>query len=310
MSNSSYDIIVIGAGAAGLTAAMIAARNGMKTVVLEQLGPGGQVLNAKHIENFPGLKDGIQGIEYGFLLQDHAEANGAEIRIAQVIGLKPENGRHILSTGEGEFTSKAVIIASGSTLRPLGVPGEKELNGRGVSYCATCDGSFFSNQVVGIVGGGDSALDEALTLTEFASEIHLFHRRDSFRGQKILQDRVLAESKIKIFWNTVIEQVIGDEMVTGIITRDVITSEVSERNVSGLFIYVGLEPNTAPLKEILHLDDSGHIVTDIWMRTNVEGIYASGDVRQNSASQLITSAGDGATAAIAATNYIQSKDWS
>jgi thioredoxin reductase (NADPH) len=310
MSNSSYDITVIGAGAAGLTAAMIAARNGMKTVVLEQLGPGGQVLNAEHIENFPGLKDGIQGIDYGFLLQDHAESSGAEIRIAQVFGLKSENGQHILSTGEGEFRSKVVIIASGSTLRSLGIPGEKKLNGRGVSYCATCDGAFFNDQVVGIVGGGDSALDEAITLTQFASKVYLFHRRDSFRGQKTLQDRVLAESKIKIFWNTVVDEVIGNEIVTSIMTRDLITSEILEMNLSGLFIYVGLKPNTAFLKDTLHLDDSSHIVTDIWMRTNVEGIYASGDVRQNSASQLITSAGDGATAAIAATNYIQGKSWS
>ena len=309
MSNNDYDIAVIGAGTAGLTAALFAARHGMKTVVLERLASGGQVLNAERIENFPGLKDGIMGIEYGVLLQEHAEANGAEMRMAQVSGLRQEDTYRVLTTSEDEIRSKAVIVAAGSTLRRLGIPGEGELEGRGVSYCATCDGAFFTDQVVAVVGGGDSALDEAETLVQFASEVNIFHRRDSLRGQQMLQDRVLAEPKVKMLWNSTVERVLGSDMVTGVGTRDVVTGETSQVDLSGLFIYVGLEPNTTFLKDILPLDGAGHIPTDIWMATDVPGIYASGDIRQHSASQLVTAAGDGATAAIAAFHYIQGRDW-
>ena len=309
MADNSYDIAVIGAGTAGLTAALLATRYGMKTIVLERLASGGQVLNAERIENFPGLKDGIMGIEYGILLQEHAEENGAEMQMAQVSNLRLEDPYRVLITSEDEIRSKAVIVAAGSTLRRLGVPGEKELDGRGVSYCATCDGAFFTDQVVAVVGGGDSALDEAETLVQFASEVNIIHRRNSLRGQQTLQDRVLSESKVKMLWNATVEKVLGTEMVTGVGTRDVVTGETSQVDLSGLFIYVGLEPNTMFLKDILPLDRAGHIPTDIWMATDVPGIYAAGDIRQHSASQLITAAGDGATAAIAAFRYIQGRDW-
>ena len=254
MADNSYDIAVIGAGTAGLTAALLATRYGMKTIVLERLASGGQVLNAERIENFPGLKDGIMGIEYGILLQEHAEENGAEMQMAQVSNLRLEDPYRVLITSEDEIRSKAVIVAAGSTLRRLGVPGEKELDGRGVSYCATCDGAFFTDQVVAVVGGGDSALDEAETLVQFASEVNIIHRRNSLRGQQMLQDRVLSESKVKMLWNATVEKVLGTEMVTGVGTRDVVTGETSQVDLSGLFIYVGLEPNTMFLKDILPLD--------------------------------------------------------
>ena len=303
------DIAVIGAGTAGLTAALFAARYGMKTIVLEQMAPGGQVINAEHIENFPGLKDGIVGFEYGLLLQEQAEASGAQMQMSEVSGVRLDDPFRVVATSDGDLRARAMIVTAGSTLRRLGVPGENELNGRGVSYCATCDGAFFSDQVVGVVGGGDSALDEAMTLTQFASEILILHRRDSLRGQQLLQDRVLSEPKVKVLWNTEVERVLGEDEVVGVSTRDVVTGETSQVDLSGLFVYVGLEPSTPFLSDLLPLDNAGHIPTDMWMATDVPGVYAAGDIRQHSAAQLITAAGDGATAAIAATRYIQGRDW-
>lgn len=308
-SINDCDIAVIGAGAAGLTAALFAARHGMKTVVLEQMASGGQVINAEHIENFPGIKDGVIGFEYGLLLQEQAEASGAQMQMSGVSGVRLEDSFRIVSTYEGDLRARAVIVAAGSTLRTLGVLGEKELNGKGVSYCATCDGAFFSNEVVGVVGGGDSALDEAMTLTKFASQVLILHRRDSLMGQQLLQDRVMSDPKISILANTEVEKVLGEDQVIGVSTRDVVTGETSQVELSGLFVYVGLEPNTEFLKDLLPLDNAGHIPTDIWMATAIPGVYAAGDIRQHSAAQLITAAGDGATAAIAAVRYIQDQDW-
>ena len=307
--SGQYDIAIIGAGTAGLTAGLFAARYGMRTVVMEQMGSGGQVLNAEHIENFPGLTSGISGFEFGQLLQEQAEAASATFEIEEATGLRLEEPFRVLSTYDGEYRVKAVIVAAGSTLRRLGVSGEEPFHGRGVSYCATCDGAFFADQVVAVAGGGDSALDEAETLTKFASEVILFHRRDSLRAQQVLQDRVLSHDKVRVLWNTVVEEVLGNGEVSGVRTRDVVTGETSQVDLSGLFIYVGLEPNTRFLQDLLLMDNAGHIPTDPWMATEVPGVYAAGDIRQHSAAQLITAAGDGATAAIAAFRYIQGRSW-
>ena len=307
--SGEYDIAIIGAGTAGLTAGSFAARYGMRTVVLESLMSCGQVMNAERIENFPGLKDTISGFEYAQLLQEQAEAAGATYELAEATGLRLEEPFRVVSTYNGEYQAKAVIVAAGSALRRLGVPGEEELHGRGVSYCATCDSAFFANQVVAVAGGGDSALDEAETLTKFASEVILFHRRDSLRAQQVLQDRVLSHDKVRVLWNTVVEEVLGNGEVSGVRTRDAVTGESSQVDLSGLFIYVGLEPNTLFLQGLLPLDNAGHIPTDPWMATGVPGVYAAGDIRQHSAAQLITAAGDGATAAIAAFRYIQGRSW-
>lgn len=307
--SGQYDIAIIGAGTAGMTAGLFTARYGLRTVILEQMGSGGQVLNAERIENFPGLTSGISGFEYGQLLQEQAEAVGATFELADVTGLRLEEPLRVLSTYDGEYQTKVVIVAAGSTLRRLGISGEEAFHGRGVSYCATCDGAFFADQVVAVVGGGDSALDEVETLTKFASEVILFHRRDSLRAQQALQDRVLSHNKVRVLWNTVVEEVLGNREVSGVRTLDTVTGETSQVDLSGLFIYVGLEPNTRFLQGLLSLDDAGHIPTDPWMATEVPGVYAAGDIRQHSAAQLVTAAGDGATAAIGAFRYIQGRSW-
>ena len=304
-----YDVVVIGAGSAGSTAAIFAARYGYSTLLLDKLTGGGQILNAEKIENYPGFPDGTSGFELGPSMMEQAMNAGAEISMAEATGLRLEDPYRVVVTTEGEHTAKAVIIAGGSSLRELGIPGEKELIGKGVSHCATCDGPFFQEQVVGVVGGGDSAMDESLTLAEYASQVVLFHRRDALSAQLVLQDRLLSNPKIEVRWNTMVDEVVGQDGVTGVKVRDIVTEETSEVNLSGLFVYIGLDPNTAYLKDMLALDNAGHIETDIWMKTKVGGIFAAGDIRQNSASQVVTAAGDGATAAIAAHRYISGREW-
>ena len=305
MDETIYDIIIIGGGAAGLTAGIYACRAGLRTLMLERLMPGGQVINAESIENYPGFPDGISGAEIGPLMQQQAMSVGLEIQLGEVDELRQEGDGWRVSAWGSEYTSQSVIIAGGSTLRKLGVPGEEELYGSGVSYCATCDGGFFMNQTVGVVGGGDSALDEALVLTEYASKVILFHRGDAFTGEKILQERVAAHQKIEVRWNTTVSEIIGDGQVEGVAIRDELSGETSRVDLSGVFIYIGLDPNTEYLQDVLPLDNAGHIPTDIWMNTPARGVFAAGDIRQNSAAQLVSAAGDGATAAIAARRYVE-----
>lgn len=309
MAEPDYDLVIVGGGAAGLTAGIYACRSGLSTVLLERMMSGGQVVNAERIENFPGIPDGISGADFGPLLQGQAERDGLEIRLSEVTELERGDGRWSVRTYDGDVSARAVIIAGGSTLRRLGVPGEAELHGAGVSYCATCDGAFFAGQVVGVVGGGDSALDEALVLAEVADRVIIIHRRDALRGQKVLQARVLSKPNVEVMWNTTVEAILGDGQVAGVSTRDVATGETSRVELSGVFIYVGLEPNTGYLGELLPLDAGGHVPTDIWMRTSLPGLLAAGDIRQHSASQLVSAAGDGATAAIAAQRYLESGSW-
>ncbi|MCH7981542.1 MAG: FAD-dependent oxidoreductase, partial [Proteobacteria bacterium] len=259
-------VVIIGGGAAGLTAGLYASRAGLKATLLERLMSGGQVVNAEKIENFPGFPDGILGAEFGPLLQDQATKYGLEIQLSEVMKLRQQDPYWLVEAYDGEILAKAVIIAGGSTLRTLGVTGEKDLHGAGVSYCATCDGGFFIDQVVGVVGGGDSALDEAMVLTEFASKVIVFHRRDRLRGQKVLQDRALSNPKIEFRWNTTVDAILGEGEVEGVSITDVTSGETSRVDLSGVFIYVGLEPNSQYLSEVLPLDNAGHVPTDTWMR--------------------------------------------
>lgn len=309
MADKEYEVVVVGGGAAGMTAGLYASRAGLKTVLLERMMPGGQIVNAEKIENLPGFPDGIPGHELGPLLMEQATRYGLEIELSEVTGLETQGKSWTVNTYEGDIDAGAVIVAGGSTLRKLGVPGEEALVGAGVSYCATCDGAFFQDETVGVVGGGDSALDEALVLTEFASRVVVFHRRDEFRGQKILQDRVLTHPKVEVRWNTVVDTILGDQLVEGVGVTDVGSGEPSRVDLSGVFIYVGLEPNSSYLDGVLSLDNAGHVPTDIWMRTTVPGLLAAGDIRQSSAAQLASATGDGATAAIAAQRYIATGHW-
>ena len=309
MDNRERDVVIVGGGAAGFTAGLYASRAGLDTLLLEHMMPGGQIVNAEKIENLPGFPDGVAGAEVGALLQDQATRFGLDVELSEVTGLEPGKRLWTVRTYDGEITARAVIVAAGSTLGKLGVSGENELHGAGVSYCATCDGGFFTGETVGVGGGGDSALDEALVLAEFASSVIIFHRRERFRGQKVLQDRVLSHPKIEVRWRTAVDAILGDGLVTGVSITEVTSGETSRVDLSGIFIYVGLEPNSNFLSDLLALDGAGHVPTDIWMRTPLPGLLAAGDIRQNSAAQLVTAAGDGATAAIAAQRYIDGLGW-
>ena len=309
MTDETLDVVIVGGGAAGLTAGLYACRAGLRTVLLERMMTGGQVINAEKIENFPGFPEGISGAELGPLLQDQASQHGLEIRLSEVTGISQRDRLWAVDTYDGELLSKTVIIAGGSTLKKLGVPGEEELHGAGVSYCAACDGAFFMDQVVGVVGGGDSALDEAMVLTEFASKVVMFERSDRFTGQKVLQDRVVSSPKVEVRWNTSVDAVLGEGQVDGVSVTDLTSGETSRVDLSGVFVYVGLEPNSQYLDDLLQLDNAGHVPTDIWMRTPLPGLLVAGDIRQSSARQLVSAAGDGASAAIAAQRYIESREY-
>ena len=302
---ANYDVIIIGSGLAGLTAGLFSARHGLATLVMESNIPGGHLISIEKIEDFPGFPDGIAGYDLCPTVQRQAGDQGAEFQRAEVSSLEAQDRFWSVVTDEERHRAKAVIVATGSTLKNLGVPGEEKLMGRGVSHCASCDGPLYNGQTVGVVGGGDSALQEALTLTNYAERVLVFHHGESFSAQHTYLQRVLDNSKITPHYRTVIEEVLGDEVVTGVRVRGLNSGEISQVELAGIFVYVGLQPNTALLKNLIQLSDAGHVPTDTWMKTARAGLYAIGDIRQDSAAQAITSAGDGATAAIATYRYIK-----
>ena len=304
-----YDLIIVGGGAAGLTAALFSARHGLRTAVLERSMPANQIINAERIENFPGFPQGLSGAELGPMMEEQAGQAGAELHLQEATGLALDDPYRIVLSGEGRYRTKALVVAAGSNLKTAGIPGEKEFFGKGVSHCATCDGPMFTGEAVGVVGGGDSAADEALTLTEYADRVLLFHRRDRLRAQRAIQEQLLAHPKIDVVFNTEVESIDGEDSVSGVRVRNVITNLHDRVKLSGVFVYVGLEPNSELVRGIIRTDNAGHIPVNLWMETEVPGIYAAGDIRQNSAAQLATSAGDGATAAIAAYRYILGRQW-
>ena len=307
---TDYDVLVIGAGLAGLTAAMYAARYGLSVGVIERMMGGASIINVEKIENYPGLPDGIMGADLAAAAQEQAMNAGAQFIMAETSAIAAQDGQRIVQTDAGEYRAQALIIAAGSTLRTLGVPGEDEFAGRGVSQCATCDGPLYAGETVGVAGGGDSAADEALVLTQYAEKVLLFHRRDTLRAQKALADQVLNHPKIEIIWNTVIDEILGETAVTGVRATTLppanpTANQQTEYQLSGLFVYIGLTPNAGSIAQgLLETDPAGHIPVNLSMETAIPGIYAIGDIRQHSSSQLISAAGDGATAAIAAHRYI------
>ena len=309
MSHSTYDAVIVGGGVAGLTAAIHAGRSGLRCLIVERMMPGGQIFNATHIENMPGIVGPVSGVELSERLQDQAVQAGAEITLSEVTGLEPDGPRWLVRKYDGDVSAKTVIIAAGSSFKRLGIDREDELYGSGISNCASCDGPLFTDQVVGVVGSGDSALDEALALTEFASKVIIFHRDVEFDGQAVLQQRVQADPKIELHPNTEVTALLGDAMLEGVTTRHTESAETTQVDLAGLFIFVGLEPNTGFLDGIVPLDTAGHVKTDIWMRTPTKGLFAVGDIRQKSAALLASSAGDGATAAVSANRYIDTGHW-
>jgi thioredoxin reductase (NADPH) len=302
----THQLIIVGGGPAGLSAGLYASRSRLDTLLIEKAGLGGQILNAEMVENYPGFPHGISGSELGALIAQQATKYGLPTAFAEVQGIEIRGGEKILSTSEGQFKAKAVIIAGGSEYSKLGVPGEEEFTGKGVSYCAMCDGAFFREQVVAVVGGGNVALNDALFLTRFASKVIVIHRRDQLRATKILQDRAFANPKIKFLWDTVVESIIGDKLVREIRLRNVKTGKSSSAEVSGVFAAVGLRPNTGYLKGLLTLDEGGFISVNAQMETEVPGLFAAGDIRAGSIRQVVSAAGDGATAAVAAERFLSS----
>jgi thioredoxin reductase (NADPH) len=300
----SYDVVVVGGGAAGYTAAMFTARDGWRTLVLERFASGGQVLNCEHIENYPGFPDGVAGYTLGPAMQQQANNAGAEVQMSEATGLRLEGGEKVLDTDAGPVRARALIVASA-----LGVPGEEAFVGKGISHCASCDGSFFMEQPVAVVGGGDAAVDEATHLTQYASAVTVIHRRDTLRAARALQQRARANPKIRFRWNAAVRAIEGDDAVRRLLVEDLATGETTPMPVSGVFIYAGLTPNTEWLGGLVPLAPGGQVVTDLEMRTPVSGVLAAGDVRASSARLLVASAGDGATAARAAARYLSTGTW-
>ena len=299
-----YDTIIIGAGPAGMTAALYAARSNLKVALLERGIPGGQMNNTADIENYPGYAN-ISGPELAEKMFEPLENLGVEHLFGLVEKIEDRGGFKEIITEDERFEAKTVIIASGANHRHLGVPGEEDYNSRGVSYCAVCDGAFFRDEDLLVVGGGDSAVEEAIFLTRFAKSVTIVHRRDELRAQKVLQDRAFANEKIRFVWDSVVKSIHGDERkVTGVTFKNVKTGELSQAEFGGIFIYVGLDPVSEFATDLGITDEAGWILTDHQMKTSVAGIYAVGDVRQKDLRQITTAVGDGAIASQEAYKYL------
>ena len=299
-----YDTIIIGAGPAGMTAALYAARSNLKVALLERGIPGGQMNNTADIENYPGYAN-ISGPELAEKMFEPLENLGVEHLFGLVEKIEDQGDFKEIITEDERFEAKTVIIASGANHRHLGVPGEEYYNSRGVSYCAVCDGAFFRDEDLLVVGGGDSAVEEAIFLTRFAKSVTIVHRRDELRAQKVLQDRAFANEKIRFVWDSVVESIHGDERkVTGVTFKNVKTGELSQAEFGGIFIYVGLDPVSEFAADLGITDEAGWILTDHQMKTSVAGIYAVGDVRQKDLRQITTAVGDGAIASQEAYKYL------
>jgi thioredoxin reductase (NADPH) len=302
-----YDVVIIGGGPAGLTAGLYASRARLKGLLLEGMMVGGQMVTTDIIENYPGFSQ-ITGAELSALMDEQAKRFGLRVETGEVIGLEVIGDQKLAKTAGGEYRGQAVIICTGAEYRKLGIPGEGEFTGRGVSYCATCDGAFFQDGKIVVVGGGDSALTEALFLTKFAKEITIIHRRDALRATKIYQERAFASPKIDFLWNSVVEEIKGNQTVESVLVKNVKSGEITEVPTEGVFMFIGIEPKTAFLKGVVALDESGYIIADENnLETSVEGIFAAGDARKKLLRQVATAVGDGATAAFAAEKYLEER---
>ena len=300
-----YDVAIIGGGPGGLTAGLYVARGKLKSVLLERGIAGGQIVNAERVENYPGFPEGISGMELGERMLEQASRYGLNIVYAEATGVELKGKIKVVNTSRESFITKSIIIAAGSEHRKLGVPGEKELLGKGISYCATCDAPFFREQRVAVVGGGDVALTDALFLSRFASRVIIIHRRRELRATAILQERASAERNIEFLWDTVVEAVEGNTQVQQLQLRRVDTKEKSTLAVDGVFVAIGLEPNTHFLEGKIPLSPTNQVIVNGLMETEIPGVLAVGDVRQDSPRQAIAAAGDGASAAVSVVRYLR-----
>lgn len=302
-----YEVIILGGGPAGLTAGLYTSRARLLTLLVESGLYGGQMTTTEMIENYPGFPQGVTGEELSRLMEDQARRFGMGTVKQEVVRVTLEGNLKRVHTSEASYLCEALIVCTGTEYRKLGAPGEKEFAGKGVSYCATCDGAFFQDASIVVVGGGDSALTEALFLTKFVKDLTIIHRRDALRATKIYQERALANPKIKFVWNSVLDEVKGDQVVRSVVVKNVKTGERSELPVEGVFLFVGLTPRTEFLKGVVTLDEAGYVITDENCETSVKGIFAAGDCRKKLLRQVATSVGDGATAAFAAEKYLDEK---
>ena len=303
---TKYEVFIIGGGPAGLTAGLYASRAGLKTLLVERGMFGGQIVNAQRVDNYPGFPEGIPGFELASLMYQQATKYGLETISAEVTGIKLGHTHRVLVTNDS-FEAEAVIIAAGSEHRKLGVAGEENFLGHGVSYCATCDGFLFRDLDVAVVGGGDTAITDGLELSQHAGRVYVIHRRDQLRAGHILQQQAFTQPKLNFIWNSVVEEITGENMVKEIKLRNVKTGETSTLPVAGVFVAVGLKPNSQCFANVVKLEETGHIITDELMATSAPGIFAIGDIRRNSVRQVTSAVGDGATAAISAFRHLRQR---
>ena len=299
-----YDVAIIGGGPAGLSAAIYAARGGLKTVVFEKGLIGGQIVLTADLENYPGFEENMSGFDLIDKMKKQADKFNAHFIEENVTAVGLEGFCKIVETGNNTYRVKSVIIATGAHPRKLAVPGEERLTGRGVSYCATCDGALYRDKIVAVVGGGDSAIEEALFLTRFTKKVYIIHRRDELRAVKIVQERALKNPKIEIVWDSIVQEILGEKFVESLLLYNKKTKETTALNVNGVFIYVGIIPNNVLVESRVNLDRQGFIKTDITMHTKIPGIYAAGDIVHKVLRQVVTAASDGATAAFSAEKWI------
>lgn len=300
-----YDVTIIGGGPAGLAAGIYASRAALKTLLIEKGMPGGLAASTDSIENYPGFAEGISGPELMMQMDAQARRFGLEVISENVEGIKPMEDHFVINTEDIEINTKTIILATGAQPRKLKIAGEEEYTGRGVSWCATCDGAFFKDKVVAVVGGGDAAVEEAIYLTKFATKVHIIHRRDELRATKILQERAKENGKIEFQWNSVVEKIAGDTTVKEITLKNVQNGQTEDLKVDGIFIYVGTKPVSEIVSKLIDLDERGYIITDEDMHTSRPGIFAAGDIRQKTLRQVVTAVADGAIAAVSAEKYIE-----
>lgn len=306
-----YDVAILGGGPAGLSAAIYASRARLSTILIEKNYPGGQVAMCEKIENYPGYASSSSGYELAVSMKEQAEKFGAEIKIVEVVELDLDAEEKVLHTSNGEqIRARTVILSLGASPRKLGVPGESEFVGRGVSYCAVCDAAFFKDKKIVVVGGGDTAVEDSNFLARYASSVVIVHRRDKFRAQRIIQERTLENPIVTVRWNSVVKSIGGKDAVDHVVLENVHSKEQTRLPTDGVFVLIGLDPNTKFLEGRIALDELGYIITDENMRTNIPGVFAAGDVRQKLLRQIVTACADGAIAATAAEKYIEDQQWS
>ena len=303
-TKTSYDVIIIGAGPAGYTAGIYCSRARHDTLIISGLLPGGQLMNTTDVENYPGFEEGVMGPDLMLTMRKQAERMNTTIIDDVVVNVDFRAKPFKVLTGSEEYDAKAVIVCTGATPRKIGIEGEQTFSGKGVSYCATCDGAFFRNQEIAVVGGGDTCMEEATFLTKFASKVHIIHRRDEFRASKIMQDRALSNENIEVHWNSVIEDIKGDQKVQQVVLKDTKTGENKTLEMGGVFVAIGHEPNTELFKNQLEMDENGYIIQKENTETSVKGVFTAGDVHDHRYRQAVTAAGFGCMSAIDVDKYL------